>query len=71
WAPFGGEIPIWLSLTVILVTLLVTTVASLVKSRWDEDNSPVIDDATTADPTTDEPSDEELTQAAKPVDERP
>ena len=41
WAPFGGEIPIWLSLTVILVTLLVTTVASLVKSRWDEDNVPL------------------------------
>jgi tellurite resistance protein TerC len=40
WAPFGGEIPIWLSLTVIIVTLLVTTVASLVKSRWDDDNSP-------------------------------
>jgi tellurite resistance protein TerC len=33
WAPFGGEIPIWLSLTVIVVTLAVTTVASLVKSR--------------------------------------
>jgi tellurite resistance protein TerC len=33
WAPFGGEIPIWLSLTVIVVTLAVTTVASLLKSR--------------------------------------
>ncbi len=30
WAPFGGEIPIWLSLTVIIGTLVVTTVASLV-----------------------------------------
>jgi tellurite resistance protein TerC len=38
WAPFGGEIPIWLSLTVIITTLLITTVASLVKSRWDEDH---------------------------------
>jgi len=36
WAPFGGEIPIWLSLTVILSTLLVTTVASLLKSRYDD-----------------------------------
>jgi tellurite resistance protein TerC len=33
WAPFGGEIPIWLSLTVIVATLAVTTVASLLKSR--------------------------------------
>jgi len=40
WAPFGGEIPIWLSLSVIIATLLVTTVASLVKSRRDEVNTP-------------------------------
>jgi tellurite resistance protein TerC len=40
WAPFGGEIPIWLSLTVIIVTLTITTVASLVKSRWIDDHSP-------------------------------
>jgi len=33
WAPFGGEIPIWLSLGVILITLAVTTVASLMKTR--------------------------------------
>ena len=37
WAPFNGEIPIWLSLTVIVVTLTITTVASLVKSKYDED----------------------------------
>jgi tellurite resistance protein TerC len=37
WAPFDGEIPIWLSLTVIVVTLTITTVASLVKSRYDQD----------------------------------
>jgi hypothetical protein len=37
-APFGGEIPIWLSLTVIIITLLITAVASLVKSRWDDDH---------------------------------
>ena len=37
WAPFGGEIPIWLSLSVIIVTLAITTVASLVKSRYDDD----------------------------------
>jgi tellurite resistance protein TerC len=37
WAPFDGEAPIWLSLTVIITTLLITTVASLVKSRWDDD----------------------------------
>lgn len=35
WAPFEGEIPIWLSLTVIVVTLTVTTIASLAKSRYD------------------------------------
>jgi tellurite resistance protein TerC len=40
WAPFDGEIPIWLSLTVIIVTLSITTVASLVKSRWIDDHSP-------------------------------
>ncbi len=33
WAPFGGEIPIWLSLLVIVGTLAITTVASLMKSR--------------------------------------
>jgi tellurite resistance protein TerC len=37
WAPWDGEIPIWVSLTVIVVTLLVTTVASLIKSRYDDD----------------------------------
>ena len=36
WAPYGGEIPIWLSLTVIVVTLAVTTVASLIKSGRDQ-----------------------------------
>ena len=39
WAPWGGEIPIWVSLTVIIVTLFITTIASLVKSRYDEDRS--------------------------------
>src|SRR5215207_685501 len=38
--PFSLEIPIWLSLTFILVTLAITTVASLVKSRYDADNLP-------------------------------
>jgi tellurite resistance protein TerC len=37
WAPWDGEIPIWVSLTVIVVTLLITTVASLIKSRYDND----------------------------------
>jgi tellurite resistance protein TerC len=37
WAPYDGEIPIWLSLTVIVVTLTITTVASLIKSKYDED----------------------------------
>ena len=37
--PFSLEIPIWLSLVVIIATLGVTTVASLVKSRWDEDHA--------------------------------
>ncbi|MBT0772579.1 TerC family protein [Kineosporia sp. J2-2] len=32
WAPFDGEIPIWLSLTVIIGTLAITTVTSLVVS---------------------------------------
>ena len=40
WLPFDGEIPIWVSLTVIVVTLTITTVASLVKSKYDEDNRP-------------------------------
>ena len=35
WAPFDGEIPIWLSLTVIVGTLTITTVASLIKSATD------------------------------------
>ena len=33
---FSIDVPIWLSLTVIIGTLLVTTVASLMKSRRDE-----------------------------------
>ncbi|HYI57650.1 MAG TPA: TerC family protein [Microlunatus sp.] len=37
WAPWDGEIPIWVSLSVIIVTLVVTTVASLIKSRYDDD----------------------------------
>jgi tellurite resistance protein TerC len=37
WAPWDGEIPIWVSLTVIIVTLTITTVASLVKAKHDED----------------------------------
>jgi tellurite resistance protein TerC len=45
WAPFDGEIPIWLSLTVILGTLLITTVASLVKSRQVEKSDPTFDPA--------------------------
>jgi tellurite resistance protein TerC len=36
WAPYGGEIPIWLSLTVIIATLFITTVASLAKSSRDQ-----------------------------------
>src|SRR5215203_4832859 len=36
WAPFDGEIPIWLSLAVIVGTLTVTTVASLAKSKRDD-----------------------------------
>ncbi|NYI72126.1 tellurite resistance protein TerC [Naumannella cuiyingiana] len=32
--PNEGEIPIWLSLTVIIGVLLITTVASLIRSRW-------------------------------------
>ncbi len=43
WAPFDGEIPIWLSLTVIIGTLLVTTVASLLKSRQVEKSDPTFD----------------------------
>jgi tellurite resistance protein TerC len=36
WAPYGGEVPIWVSLSFIVATLLVTTVASLIKSRYGE-----------------------------------
>ena len=38
--PFSLEIPIWLSLAFIIVTLAITTVASLLKSRYDADNVP-------------------------------
>ncbi|RCK70584.1 TerC family protein [Desertihabitans brevis] len=37
--PAEGEIPIWLSLVVIIGVLLVTTVLSLIKSRYDEDKA--------------------------------
>jgi len=37
--PFSLEIPIWLSLLVIIGTLTITAVASLVKSRWDDDHA--------------------------------
>ena len=40
WAPFGGEIPIWLSLCVIIGTLTITTVASLVKSQLRRGHAP-------------------------------
>lgn len=36
---FNGEIPIWASLFVIVVTLVITTVASLIKSKHDENNA--------------------------------
>ncbi|QDP97544.1 TerC family protein [Microlunatus elymi] len=39
--PFSLEIPIWLSLSVIIVVLAVTTIASLVKSKQDSDSEPV------------------------------
>ncbi len=39
WAPWAGEVPIWVSLMVIVVTLTVTTIASLLKSRYDADNT--------------------------------
>jgi tellurite resistance protein TerC len=42
--PFSIDIPIWLSLSVIIGTLTVTTVASLVKSRYDEDRLPSVPD---------------------------
>jgi tellurite resistance protein TerC len=51
WAPFGGEIPIWVSLTVIVVTLVVTTVASLIKSRYDDDQRPDREQETTGTST--------------------
>ena len=35
--PFSLDVPIWVSLTVIVVTLFITTVASLVKSKHDAD----------------------------------
>ena len=38
--PFSVEIPIWLSLTVIITTLTITTVASLVKSMYIADRVP-------------------------------
>jgi tellurite resistance protein TerC len=38
--PFSLEIPIWLSLTVIIGTLTITTVASLIKAKHIEDTAP-------------------------------
>jgi tellurite resistance protein TerC len=38
--PFSLEIPIWLSLTVIIGTLTITTVASLIKAKHMEDTAP-------------------------------
>ena len=40
WAPWGGEIPIWFSLLVIVGTLVITTVASLRKSRSELADAP-------------------------------
>jgi tellurite resistance protein TerC len=34
--PWAFEVPIWASLLVIVVTLTITSAASLAKSRWDE-----------------------------------
>jgi len=42
--PFSLEIPIWLSLSVIIGTLTITTVASLVKSKYDEDRAPAVEE---------------------------
>jgi tellurite resistance protein TerC len=51
WAPYDGEIPIWLSLTVIIGTLTITTVASLIKAKHDEDQLPdPSSDTTPVDP---------------------
>jgi tellurite resistance protein TerC len=48
---FIPEIPTWLSLAVILGTLLVTTVASLATSRWDRAaTSPAVPDGPSPDP---------------------
>jgi tellurite resistance protein TerC len=40
WAPWGGEIPIWFSLLVIVGTLAITTAASLAKSRREPSDAP-------------------------------
>ena len=40
WAPWGGEIPIWFSLLIIVGTLALTTVASLLKSRREPAEAP-------------------------------
>jgi tellurite resistance protein TerC len=45
--PFSLEIPIWLSLTVIIGTLTITTVASLIKAKHMEDTAPVAATPTT------------------------
>ncbi|GAB3241840.1 TerC family protein [Kineosporia babensis] len=45
WAPFGGEIPIWLSLSVIVGTLVITTVASLVAARRKGAEDDAVDNA--------------------------
>ena len=40
WAPWGGEIPIWVSLAFIVVTLVITTAASLWRTRGADDVLP-------------------------------
>ena len=40
WAPWGGEIPIWFSLLIIVGTLAITTVASLAKTRNEPAEAP-------------------------------
>ncbi len=65
--PFSLEIPIWLSLTFIIVTLTITTVASLVKSRYDADNAPPPAEAETDEPSPSrEPDPETLRSESAP-----
>lgn len=64
--PAEGEIPIWLSLIVIVGVLLITTVASLIRSRYVDDEARADEEAAAAGPSATAAEYEDETQAGRP-----